>query len=109
MNSRSKIAALTCALVIPAGLAVATHGSADASSAKHHGWPSSTKMSSDQITKQANGKEGTHAFTVIEHEVRTADVDTGDPARAPATSSSSRAACSTHVPATWSGSTRASA
>ena len=83
MNSRTKIAAIVCALLVPAGFAVAMNGSADASSAKHHGWPSSTKMSSAQIAKQANAKEGTHVFTVIEHEVRTADVDTGDPGESP--------------------------
>ena len=32
---------------------------------------------------RANAKEGTHVFTVIEHEVRTADVDTGDPGESP--------------------------
>ena len=79
MNKRTKIAAIACAVLMPAGLAVAMNGSADASSAKHHGWPSSTKMSSAQIAKQAHAKDGTHVFTVIEHEVRTADVDTGDP------------------------------
>jgi hypothetical protein len=78
MNKRTKIAAIACAVLMPAGLAVAMNGSADATSAKHHGWPSSTKMSSAQIAK-AGAKEGTHVFTVIEHEVRTADVDTGDP------------------------------
>ena len=83
MNKRTKIAALACAVLMPAGLAVAMNGSADASSAKHHGWPSSTKMSSAQIAKQASAKEGTHVFTVIEHEVRTADVDTGDPGESP--------------------------
>ena len=83
MNSRTKIAAIVCALLVPAGLAVAMNGSADASSAKHHGWPSSTKMSSAQIAKQANAKEGTHVVTVIEHEVRNADVDTGDPGESP--------------------------
>src|SRR4051794_16731190 len=83
MNTRTKIAALACAVLMPAGLVVAMNGSADASSAKHHGWPSSTKMSSAQIAKQANAKEGTHVFTVIEHEVRSADVDTGDPGESP--------------------------
>ena len=83
MNSRTKIAAIVCALLVPAGFAVAMNGSADASSAKHHGWPSSTKMSSAQIAKQANAKEGTHVVTVIEHEVRNADVDTGDPGESP--------------------------
>ena len=78
MNKRTKIAAIACAVLMPAGLAVAMNGSADASSAKHHGWPSSTKSSSAQIAK-ASAKEGTHVFTVIEHEVRTADVDAGDP------------------------------
>jgi hypothetical protein len=76
------IAAIACAVLIPAGLAAAMNGSADASSAKHHGWPSSTKASSTQIAK-TNAKEGTHVFTVIEHEVRTADVDTGDPGESP--------------------------
>jgi hypothetical protein len=83
MNIRTKIAAIVCALLVPAGLAVAMNGSADASSAKHHGWPSSTKMSSTQIAKQAHAKDGTHVFTVIEHEVRTADVDTGDAGESP--------------------------
>ena len=84
MNKRMKIAAIACAVLIPVGLAVALNGSADASSAKHHGWPSSTKASSTQIAKQAPAtKSGAHVLTVIEHEVRNADVDTGDPGESP--------------------------
>ena len=110
MNKRMKIAAIACAVLIPVGLAVALNGSADASSAKHHGWPSSTKASSTQIAKQAHAtKSGAHVLTVIEHEVRNADVDTGDPGESPGDYSSSRAGCSTRTPETSSAWTPASA
>ncbi len=77
------IAAGTCAILLVAGVAWSSSGSA-APGSKHHGWPVSHGAGAKATAAvAAAAKSGDHVLTVIEHEVRTAGVDVGDPGDSP--------------------------
>ncbi len=85
MKKHSGIVAGASAVALVASVVWSTGGSATTASS-HHGWaaPSIRSVAADahQATTAAV-QSGGHALTVIEHEVRTAGVDVGDPGDSP--------------------------
>jgi len=85
MKKFTGIAAGSCAILLVAGVAWTSNGSAAAAS-KHHGWPVShgaAAAAKARAATAAAAKSGDHVLTVVEHEVRSAGVDVGDPGDSP--------------------------
>ena len=85
MKKFTGVAAGTCAVLLVTGIAWSSNGTAVATS-KHHGWPVSHGADAAAKARAATAtavRSGDHALTVIEHEVRSAGVDVGEPGDSP--------------------------